>query len=219
MPSIKQNNRKIVYSYGIILEYNNKVLVVKKCYSLAMSVFMTQHKQWTTADLTRLISDMRFDEQKAIFSDNPKKLFDEFWKEVPRHYKYSEFKDYYKSLKINSTIDKKEITTNNSSSSPDYYFPKGRKAKYESGIEAAKRELFEETNISEEYYNVLPDIPVKIECNYFNPKNVVYVDIFYKAVLCKPLPANHKYLDIRNKNQIKEISDAKWVNSKSISFS
>lgn len=219
MPSIKQNNRKTVYSYGIMLEHNGKILVVKKCYSLAMSVFMTQFKQWTTADLTKLISDMRFDEQKAIFNDNPKKLFDDFWKEIPKNYKYSDFREYYKSLKLNSVIDKKEITTNISCKMPDYYFPKGRRSKNESGIDAAKRELFEETNISEEYYDLIPDSSVKIECNYFNPKNVVYIDILYKAVLCKPLPNNHRYLDIRNRNQLKEISDVKWISHKSINFS
>lgn len=95
---------------------------------------------------------------------------------------------------------------------PEWYFPKGKKDKNETEIEASLREFIEETNIQKEKIHIDPE--VKLEEVHIGSNNKKYKTILY---LSEYKDDDYKYIIDEfkkgNKNNFQkiEIGNIKWV--------
>ena len=89
---------------------------------------------------------------------------------------------------------------------PEWGFPKGRRMRGESDLECAVREFFEETNIPEDAYQVIPELTYS---EIFKGTNdVLYKHIYFVATL-----KNSKLFNLKAKLtavQRREISAVDW---------
>ena len=96
---------------------------------------------------------------------------------------------------------------------PEWGFPKGRRNLKEKNIECAKREFQEETNLTEEYYNILNIVP--FEESYTAINSIKYKHIYYIGQINnKTSIDNILLLNINNESQKIEIGDIKWFKFK-----
>jgi 8-oxo-dGTP pyrophosphatase MutT (NUDIX family) len=92
---------------------------------------------------------------------------------------------------------------------PEWGFPKGRRNIKEKNIECAKREFEEETNLNENYYNILNLTPV--EENYTSINCLKYKHIYYIGQIINSNTVNHElFINGENEFQKMEIGDIKW---------
>jgi 8-oxo-dGTP pyrophosphatase MutT (NUDIX family) len=96
---------------------------------------------------------------------------------------------------------------------PEWGFPKGRRNSKEKNIECAKREFEEETNLNEQYYNILNISP--IEENYTSINLLKYKHIYYIGqIKNNNLINNELLINIDNEFQKIEIGDIRWFKFK-----
>ena len=100
---------------------------------------------------------------------------------------------------------------NNSSKEYEYNeweIPKGRRNQNESNKECAIREFMEETNITDEYYDIYDNI-IPFEEEYIGSNNIKYKNIYYLSYLKKDI--NLK-IDKKNNEQLHEVKSIQWIN-------
>jgi len=90
---------------------------------------------------------------------------------------------------------------------PEWGFPKGRRNYMEKDIACAKREFFEETNFTDDFYQMLPIEPFYE--SYLASNSIKYKHTYYVAQEINPMiPTIHQ----TNRIQQYEISDIQWFN-------
>jgi 8-oxo-dGTP pyrophosphatase MutT (NUDIX family) len=99
--------------------------------------------------------------------------------------------------------------------------PKGGKNKkdnslFETDIECAIREFYEETRIDYTKYNLLYNVKPVIDS--FVDDNVNYQSIYYIAALKDNNKLTNPHIDFRNFNQITEVEQIKWVSLPEVKF-
>ena len=113
---------------------------------------------------------------------------------------------YNKNDYIN--IDNLIETINPIFNTPEWEFPKGKRLNNENNKDCAKRELIEETNITEKdfiiYKNVIP-----YSENILGENNIRYKNIYYLG-MC--IDNKNIKIDVTNKNQYYEVNNVKFMN-------
>ena len=109
----------------------------------------------------------------------------------------------FNKLKDNKFFDNELI---NDYDEPEWGFPKGRRNRGESDVECAKREFWEETNITDDTYTI--DENLKFVETFRGTNNILYRHIYFVALLKSSKTINTKqkltYM------QSKEISEVGW---------
>lgn len=215
-----------ITSYGIILFRFIKdipeILMIKRKNSLCYIDFIRgKYDIYNPNYIVLLINKFNIEEKKNIKNKN----FDELWKDLwliedltINKYKkdYDKSKTKFNLLKngifckyyYNIDILLQKSTKNYKES--EWEFPKGRKNSNEKNMECAIRECSEETNFTEEDYELILNITPLNEI-YTGENNIKYRHIYYLAQLKN---YNKKILLNGSRNQALEISDMKWLNKK-----
>ena len=162
------------------------------------------------------IANMTIDERLEIYSLD----FDRMWSKVylnsSRVTTYFNRKARFQNFWLRNDSGKllQKLLMDAQGSSPLHWeFPRGRKNKGESDMECAIREFEEETSISRQYYQVLPQFR---RCVIYTHLNVTYVHIYYAAVQTKDFPNPQKTISLRKKKQVTEVRDIGWMNLQQI---
>ena len=99
--------------------------------------------------------------------------------------------------------------------SPEWGFPKGKRNKNESAICCAKREMLEETCVTQDKYIIRNDIDIVRE-SFYGTDNKKYLHTYFVAQVTDNNFEIPK-VDEHNVVQTREVSAAKWGNMEDIS--
>ena len=224
---------KINNSYGIILlNYNYKkkkyeMLMIKKKHSYNFKDFVLGSYKKNIGRV--FFNGMTLNEKEYIFSNNYEFMWYKIWAKFPNNKKFK-FNKNLKKLYIHgnniynnnfpknynniNNVNNKLLNLLNQSINSHliWEFPKGSKKNYESNIDAAIREFYEETNISYDNYRILWGIrPIIIS---FESNGSIYKYFYYLAILEN---TNIKILsNFKIYSSLYEISDIKWISLQDI---
>lgn len=186
---------KPITSYGIIIYRKNiatnvnEYLLIRRKHTIGYIEFIRGNYNINNIDyLLKIFKTMTKNEIQNIINEtfnilwadlwnNKKKFNNEFSKSK---HKFYNLKNNKYSVSVQDIIDKTKQYEE-----PEWGFPKGRKNINETNIAAAKREVYEETNIDSTYYTIQKknneNITFIEEYNAFN--NKTYKLIYYIAEL------------------------------------
>jgi 8-oxo-dGTP pyrophosphatase MutT (NUDIX family) len=156
------------------------VMMVKRKDSMAYMEFI--RGKYDITDLTfvkRLISNMTQEEQKKIVDQD----FDTLWTTMWGQGRDTHSVEYQNSKKQFETLNRASLVKEVPSmfTEPEWGFPKGRRMKGESDQQCAVREFWEETNIPEEAYEIVPNM-VYNEV-FVGTNDVKYKHVYFVALL------------------------------------
>lgn len=209
-------------SYEDLIEF----LLIRRKNSLNYVEFIRGKYDINNLDYLETTINFITNEEKEDIKNNN---FDTLWKKLwnsnnINSNEYLESKEKFNLLKSGFYIKKNEINffvkleklmENNvfSFNEPEWGFPKGRRNLKEKNIECAKREFQEETNLTEEYYNILNIIP--FEESYMAINSIKYKHIYYTGQI-NNLKSIDNILLLNNNNELQkiEIGDIKWFKFK-----
>lgn len=181
--------------------------------------------------LERSINFITVNERKLLNNNNFIDLWNDLWGNNEENDPYSNYKnptnnntEFMESLEKFNTLKKGIFIKKNeiniyfsldkmikeaiySFNEPEWGFPKGRRNSREKNIDCAKREFQEETNITEDLYNIINMIP--LEETYMASNNLKYKHIYYISQI-KDNYLNLK-IDKNNNSQKIEIGDIQWL--------
>jgi 8-oxo-dGTP pyrophosphatase MutT (NUDIX family) len=214
---------KIKKSYGIIcckkVDNTISLLLVKKQNTYYFYEFLNGgYQKNDDTHLMKLFNNMTYHEKIIIMSMNfsniwyyaYKKYFDNYLSEstAANNYKYYLKKKtkFENMFLVDGGKRLKNLISKSMNTDTIWEFPKGRKENPdESDINAAIREFKEETNLDEDHYNILWNLPPIIET--FTDFGVTYQNIYYYAECCE-----NKNLIIGKNLPLSEVADVKWIN-------
>ena len=192
-----------ITSYGIVLyRYNKDInkleyLLICRKHSIGYIEFIRGNYNINNVDyLVKIFKTMTVKEVQNI----QEKKFNELWQELWNHKnkynnEYKQSKKKFYNLKNNKyAISISELIKKTKQYNvPEWGFPKGRKNINENNIDAAMREMYEETNISSDSYTIKnlngKTVIFNEEYNAFN--NKTYKLIYYIAAVSGKQPEGH----------------------------
>ncbi len=184
---------------------NVSVLMVRRKDSMAYMEFIRGKYDLINLDFVkRLISNMTVEEQNKISTEDFETLWGNMWGKG----RDTHSTEYEISKKQYDKLDRVSIVKEFPSSytEPEWGFPKGRRMKGESDQVCAEREFWEETNISSEAYEIVPNMTFT---EIFTGTN----DIKYKHIYFIALLKNSSLIGPSQKltaMQKREISAVSW---------
>ena len=179
------------------------VLMVKRKDSMAYMEFIRGKYQLQDIEfIKRLISNMTIQEQKLIVNES----FDTLWTKLWGQGKDTHSIEYENSKKQYEQLNRKELVECSLSTytEPEWGFPKGRRMKGETDLECGIREFWEETNIPEEHYEMIPSL--EFTEVFTGTNNVRYKHVYYVGLLKSSINTNSKLTSM----QRREISAVGW---------
>lgn len=205
---------KPIISYGIILyktrnsiNRNIEYLMIERRDSIGFTDLI-RGKYDTEETIKEYIQSMTYTELYRINTMSFKDLWDSiFMNKKSRIYK-NEYSMAYRKFErleveniINSQINSIKYCL------AEVGFPKGRKHLDESELSCAKREFFEETGISDEYYTIDNSL-IRFKEEYLAINGKKYIQYYYTAKL-----KENVYIDLNiDKNNILQYGEIKSIN-------
>ncbi len=201
---------------------NNQIetILVQKRYSLAFSEFIHCHYSINAnqGHLIKMFNNMTINERLLVKTLDFDRMWYHIWIETPvyelYHKKYQKFRKNWllpdNGKKLISLINQAK-----GSGTLLWEIPKGKPKEDESDLTCAIREFEEETGITREYYQILPEF--KKSMSYFDGKTE-YKHIYFLAMLCKSLEEPNMNLSLQYENRIAEISKISWQNMEAVRF-
>lgn len=208
---------KPVISYGIILYKENEkkkleYLMIERRDSIGFTDFI-RGKYETEETLKEYIQSMTYTELYRISTMSFKELWDSiFMNKKSKIYKNEFLQAYrkFQKLEIDNIIYSQ--INNIKYCLAEVGFPKGRRHLDESELDCAKREFYEETGISEDFYTIDASlIRFKEEYSVINGKE--YIQYYYTAKLNENVCIDLS-IDKNNILQYGEIKSIKWMDFK-----
>lgn len=217
--NIKKILNKINDEY---LEKNLKYLLIKRRNSISIIEFVRgKYKLNDLNYILNIFNLMTINEKNKIKNLSFKELWNDIWNIqdndlYKQEYenslkKYNLLKEgiiyYIGNIPIKLTLQDILDKTDNRYDDTEWGFPKGRRNNQEKDINCAIREFYEETNYNNEDIQIL-NIEKQIE-TYTSINNIKYKHIYYISQIItnkKPI------IDKKNKEQIDEVGDIKWLN-------
>jgi len=215
---------KISYGIACVNKYEKtlSILAIRKRCSYSFSEFLYGRyfkKMNKEAYLSMLLNGMTVNEKIIIMS----MCFDTMWfyyhLSIPEidYSNTSRYKIYKKNKQIftdyfkgDNVITFMNIIKNSKSINTIWEIPKGRKNRDEDGLTCAIREFEEETCIKKNRLIFINHPPFKYS---FNSNGVKYTYIYYICIIKSPIIPKVKF---SNKDQILEIDNIKWINTKDL---
>lgn len=221
---ISRNCHKPITSYGVLLyTYINdipKIVMIQRKDSLCYIEII--RGKYNIKDINRLkllLTRISIEEKNNILTKDFDDLWKELWlineiKETKYMKEYNKSKKLFNYLKNGYNINNKQYSFNilfnnieNNYLNSEWEFPKGKKNLSESYLEAAERELQEETNINKKDYDIIKNIHQFTE-EFKGENNIKYRNIYYIGK-CKNI--NNIFINKDNKNQTYEIKNVKLL--------
>lgn len=216
------NNDYTLTSYGVIcfkkIDNENKIVLVRRKNTIGYVEFLRGKYDVNDENyILQLFNYMTNDEKKTILDVND---FDRLRHLLGMTKKSNIYKNEYdralkkfnilknnknESLKLENLIKKSESNWDET----EWGIPKGRKQHKEVDLNCAIREFIEETNINIKNIKILFNLKPLIEI-YKSINGVSYKHIYYFANYVSD--NNKLVIDPKNKNQVTEINDIKWLN-------
>lgn len=184
---------------------HTSVLMVRRKDSMAYMEFIRGKYDLQNLNFVkRLISNMTIDEQKRISTEE----FDTLWSAMWGQGRDTHSTEYEISKKQYDALDRVSLVKEVPSkyTEPEWGFPKGRRMKGETDLVCACREFWEETNIPEEAYEVIPTMSYT---EIFTGTN----DVKYKHVYFIGLLKDSRLISSTQKltpMQKREVSAVSW---------
>ena len=193
-------------SYGIVL-YNDKdeIVMIERKDSISYIEFLRgKYKIEDSKYIQLLFNRMSVLEKDVILNNNFNILWNNLW-----YSNISSKKDYLRSYNKFILLDLKNYINNSTINylNNEWEIPKGRRNLNETDIECAKREFQEETNITQNDYDLLKNIE-PFEEEYIGSNNIVYKNIYYIGKI--KVNNYNLYIDKQNRDQVSEIRSIKW---------
>jgi len=218
-----------ITSYGMIVYHRNlngeiKYLLIQRNFSPEYRTVVHNLKtHFDNKDTVHQLVDHLTELEVRYLQHYP---FPELFRQLTQFYSLKKTMRYQKNVEFHSACFKKFIRGSKNRSGeflkleqmtsatvirplePDWGFPKGRRNKrvYESDLECAKREVFEETEIGPQHYTVTtPDIMFK---EVFDGTNGTgYKHVYFLAETSEYHPV---YINPFNKHQLSEVRKIGW---------
>jgi len=215
-----------ILSYGILLFHqdihsNFKVVMIERKNSISYIEFLRgKYKDiYNIGYIKLLMNRCSVEEKRMLCLYDFEKLWNDLWihtetinSKIKREYKSS--KNKFEKLKKGYIHNGETISLESmiSESKEEYVFneweiPKGRRNTNENNKECAIREFKEETNISEDKYDLFTNV-IPICESYLGLNNVRYKHVYYLARIKENCDL---YIDENNKEQYTEVKDIKWI--------
>lgn len=214
--------RHPILSYGIILftidpENVCRIIMIERKDSLSFIEFIRgKYKNHMNTDYIKLLVSRMTNEEKQNLLTNS---FDELWKDlwihtdnvnqrIQKEYRKSKIIfEQLKNLKGDKSLETIIKNSNTNYTSNEWEIPKGRRDNHENNKQCAKREIKEETNISEDNYTIINNIIPLIE-EYKGINGVRYKHVYYIAQVKDMIPLT---INSENQDQYTEIKNIEWL--------
>lgn len=188
-----------------------KVLLISKRYSYAFNEFV--HGKYTMNHhcLKRLFDGMYLEDKACILSRDFSRMYDRVWME-PNHRppNYLSLKRVFESRWMSDGfVHLNKLITESHVSRPVWEIPKGRKRKAESDVACAVREFQEETGMGINSYKLYQGRRTYSHTD----ASITYINTYYIAFCKNP---TLDLLSFRNRTQLDEISDIRWMSIEDI---
>lgn len=173
--------------------------------------------------IQNMFNKMNKEEKQNILTKNFKVLWENIWLTNVNNRKNKT--EFYKGIikfnilkngfyRNNTLYDLKYYIENSSTdyTDPEWYFPKGKKEKNETEIEASLREFIEETNIKKENIKIKENIKLEeihVGSNNKKYKTILYLSEYKEDDYLKVI--NNFKEGIKNNFQKIEIGNIKWI--------
>lgn len=206
----ERNGKYVKESKGVALvthvDGKMKMLMTSKRFSHAYNEFV--HGKYTSnkQQLQTLFDQMYLEDKIAILSLDFSQIWYRVWLDVRETSFYYIAKSKFEStFLIDAGARLKKFIKRSQNAPIIWEIPKGRrKNNSESHVVCAVRELEEETNVNIKMYKLYPG---KRTYSYTD-KGITYVNTYYIAYTRSHITP---VVDFRNKEQIDEIGDIKWM--------
>lgn len=210
-PSAPKHSWKAVKSCGIVLirekNHRKEYLMVCRRNTFAFADYIIgKYKDGDLKYIIQLVLYMTFGERKSIRTET----FESCWNKMYVNTKKADGvffetsrQKFMRNKHIFDSIDDKVPCL---WKYPEWGFAKGHMNARETSLECAKRELFEETRISDDMYTIDTNIP-PFEEEFMGTDGHKYINLFFIAIAnneCEP------FLDVKNAHQIREIRNILW---------
>jgi len=211
---------KPLVSYGILLfrkredDGNLEYVVICRRHSFGFIEIMRGHFELIDRKyIDNLILEMTEYEREILLNCPFEWLWDYLWVQPKDDNKFDrefhETKEKLVPLLKSESFRRSLLDLPNQWKEPEWGFPKGRRDKNESALFCARREMMEETGISQTSYNLMTDISTVKE-TFRGTDNRLYSHLYYVAQVKAALPLTVE-VDKSNVHQMREISKVKWA--------
>lgn len=202
-------NYKRINNLKKINFYKNKIkfLIIEKKHSLNYIEFIRGlYDINDSIKIEKMFMLMSNKEIINIKKNNFINLWNNLWNETANLKIYK--KEFYKSLnKFNFLKDsgklKELVLIKSKYNSPEWELPKGKIINKESNLDCAIREIYEETTLTKEKYNLLSN-SFSIQDTFYGTNNIKYKNNFYLSILKEDTEI--KITDNKEVNNIKFIT-------------
>tara|TARA_B100001173_G_scaffold258931_1_gene231730 strand:- start:1903 stop:2883 length:981 start_codon:yes stop_codon:yes gene_type:complete len=206
-------NWRSTRSYGVILARYNQhlnipeyLMVCRKSTYCYVDFILGKYDDKNTDYLKFMVKNMTYSERISISTKN----FEDLWKDLYYNSRAPNgaFYDYVSSkfYKVRDCFIQFNTSLSCIYKWPEWGFPKGRPNQSEDPFDCARRELYEETRISQNNYNILTDI-MPFEEKYVGTNGHSYRNVFFIGQAHKDC---NGHLDKTNTAQAREIGFIKW---------
>lgn len=214
---IRANNIKDIENFS---KYKDsiKFLMIQRKHTLGFIEFIRGRYKIDNIDgIIYLFQQMTSEEIKKIAETTDfHKLWTDFWGndnfENPNfHNEFVKSKEKFLTLKNNDDEYSLDFYTKNvvpAWNSPEWGFPKGRKNKYEDNLNCAKREFEEESDLTNEDYEIVENITPIIE-DFIGTNGIKYRHVYYIGLSKNN---NNLNLNLNNSHQKNEIGSIGFFN-------
>lgn len=188
-----------------------KILLISKRFSYAFNDFVHGKYTMNRDTLRRLFDGMYLEDKTCILSRDFSRMYDRVWMQ-PNHRppSYLSLKRVFESRWSGDNYSYLEkLIIESKVSRPVWEIPKGRKRKGEPDVTCAVREFQEETGMSLPQYKLYQGRRTYSHTD----ASVTYINTYYIAFCKKP---TLDLLTFRNRTQLDEISDIRWMSLEDI---
>jgi 8-oxo-dGTP pyrophosphatase MutT (NUDIX family) len=181
------------------------ILMVRRKDSMSYMEFVRGKYDLHDMDyLKKQLQNMTIAEQQTVLTESFETLWTRLWGNSRdlHSLEYETAKQKFESLNLKSLIS--EVPSR--FQEPEWGFPKGRRMRGETDVQAAEREFFEETNIPKEAYTLREDLTFSE--TFIGTNGIRYKHIYFVALM-----KDSKIMNLKQKftqHQRREISNIGW---------
>jgi 8-oxo-dGTP pyrophosphatase MutT (NUDIX family) len=195
-------------------ENKPEILLIKKRNSYDFMGIVLGHYRNDTAEITKMLNNITLEEKLEILSlDFPRLWYKAFLQQPKNIEHYHRLKSKFdRTFVVDGGKRLRSLINCSTTKNHIWEIPKGRPNGMEGDLDCAVREFEEETGIKKKHYAFIPNF--KRNYSFKSGANTYVYTYFLGEFTSKKIPK----LDLRNFEQIFEISDMKWMTLEKIAI-